>query len=185
MPVLGASDKTHLTNFSGDQHAWLQYLTIGNIRKHICRTPKYHDCIIVGLIPCPPKGAKNIDHAWHSAVGTVLFHLRHHEITGAGLRWDCPDGFQQQCYPLLAAWVGDYLEQVMISQVSHGSCPMSEFPKDALMGHSTFRPHDNSRDQLIYSDLLEDRNIDALHTLSLHSILNKFWQYPLCNVYRH
>jgi hypothetical protein len=52
-----------LTNFSGDQHAWLLYLTIGNIRKDIRRTPKKHPWILVGLIPCPPNGAKNIDEA--------------------------------------------------------------------------------------------------------------------------
>jgi len=33
VPVICASDKTHLTNFSGDQHAWPLYLPIGNISK--------------------------------------------------------------------------------------------------------------------------------------------------------
>jgi len=61
VPVICASDKTHLTNFSGDQHAWPLYLTIGNIRKDIRRTPKKRAWILVGLIPCPPKGAKNTD----------------------------------------------------------------------------------------------------------------------------
>jgi len=93
VPVICASDKTHLTNFSGDQHAWPLYLTIGNIRKHLRRTPKKRARILVGLIPCPPKGAKNIDEAWHSAVGTVLSQLRHLDITGPGLKWDCADGF--------------------------------------------------------------------------------------------
>jgi hypothetical protein len=40
VPVICASDKTHLTNFSGDQHAWPLYLTVGNIRNDICHTPK-------------------------------------------------------------------------------------------------------------------------------------------------
>jgi len=31
VPVICASDKTHLTNFSGDRHAWPLYLTFGNI----------------------------------------------------------------------------------------------------------------------------------------------------------
>jgi hypothetical protein len=61
---------------------------------------------------------------------------------------------------------------------------MCEIPKGAPMGHSSFRPLDNSRDQHIYSELLEDNNIDALHTLGVHPIRNQFWQYPLCNVYR-
>jgi hypothetical protein len=131
VPVICASDKTHLANFSCDQHAWPLYLTIGNIRKDIRRTQIQRAWILVGLIPGPPKGAKNNDEAWHSAVGTVLSQLRHLDITGPGLKRDCADGFQRQCYPLLAAWVGDYPEQVMIAQASYGSCPMSEIPKGA------------------------------------------------------
>ena len=94
MPVICASDKTHLTNFSGNQHAWPLYLTIGNIRKDIRRIPKKRAKILLGLIPCPPKGAKNIDEAWHSVVGTMLSQLRHLDITGPGLKWDCTDGFK-------------------------------------------------------------------------------------------
>jgi hypothetical protein len=40
LPVICALDKTHLTNSSGDQHAWPLYLTIGNIPKDIRQTPK-------------------------------------------------------------------------------------------------------------------------------------------------
>jgi hypothetical protein len=128
-----ASDKTHLTNSSGDRHAWPQYLTIGNIWKDTRRTPNKRAWILVGLIPYPPKGAKNIDETWHSVVGTVLSPLRNLDITGPGLKWFCADGFQRQCYPLLAAWVGDYPEQVMVAQVSYGSCAMCEIPKGATI----------------------------------------------------
>ena len=138
MPVIFASNKTHLTNYSGDQHAWPLYLTISNIAKDIRRTPKKHAWILVGLILCPPKGAKNTDEAWHSVVGTVLSPLQNLDITGPGLKWNCADGFQRQCYSLLAAWVGDYPEQVMVAQVSYGSCLICEIPKGAPMGHSTF-----------------------------------------------
>ena len=68
----------------------------------------------------------------------MLSHLRHLDITGPGLKWDCADGFQRQCYPRLAAWVGDHPEQVMVAEVSYGSCPMCEIPKGTPMGHSTF-----------------------------------------------
>jgi len=50
VPVICASDKTHLTNFSGDQHAWPLYLTIGNIQRDIRRTAKKRAWIFVGLI---------------------------------------------------------------------------------------------------------------------------------------
>jgi hypothetical protein len=45
------------------------------------------------------------------------------------LEWDCVDRFQRHCYPLLAALVGDYPAQVMIAQVSYGSCPIWDILK--------------------------------------------------------
>jgi len=184
LPIICETDKTFFTKFSGDKHPWPLYLIIGTIGTDIWCRPEQHTWIILGQIPCPPKGAKNIDESCHSAVGTVLSQHRHLDISGPGLKWDCADRFQRQCYPLLAAWVGDYPEQVMVAEVSYGSCPMCDIAKGAPMGHSTFRPLDNSRDQHIYSELLEDNDIDAIHTLGVHPICNQFWQYPLCNVYR-
>jgi hypothetical protein len=55
VPVICASHKTHLTNVSGDQHAWPLYLTIGNILKDIRRTPEAQMWILVRLILCPQK----------------------------------------------------------------------------------------------------------------------------------
>jgi len=141
-----ASDKTHLTNFSGDQHAWPLFLTSGNIQKDISRKPKKCAWIHIRLIPWPPKGAKNTDEAWHNVVGTVLSPLRNIDITGPGLKCDWADGFQRQCYPLLAAWVGDYPEQVTVAQVSYGPCPTCEMPNGVLVAHSTIQPLNHWRD---------------------------------------
>jgi hypothetical protein len=114
----------------------------------------------------------------------VLSQLSHLDITGPGLRWDCADEFQQQCDPLLAAWVRDYLEQVMVAPVSGGSCPMCEIAQGELMGHSYFQPPDHSRDHQIYLEPLENNDIDAQHTLEVCPNPNQFCQYPLRNVYR-
>jgi len=103
VPVICASDQTHLNNFLGTQHAWPRYLTISNIQMDIHWKLEMFAWILIGLIPCPPKRTTNIEDAWHSSVGTVLSQLRHLVITGPGLKWVCPDGFQRQCYPLLAA----------------------------------------------------------------------------------
>ena len=173
-----------MTICAGDQHAWLLYLMIGNIRKDIHRTPTNRTWIHVGLIPCPPKGATNTDEAWHSAVATVLSPLRNLVITGPGLKWNCDDGFQRQCSALLAAWVGDYPWQVMLDHISYSCCPMCEIPNGEQIGHSTFWPLDNCRDQHVFLELLDETDIDVLHTLGVHPIRNKLWQYSLCNVYR-
>ena len=138
MPVICASNKTHLTNFLGDQHAWPLNLTIANIREVIRQTPIKRSWILTGLIPCPPNSAKNIDEVWHSVVGTVLSQVTHLDIIRPGLKWDCADGFQRQCYPLLAAWIGDYPEQVMVAVDSYRLYPICEIPKGAPMGHSIF-----------------------------------------------
>jgi len=50
VPVICALDMTHLSNVLGFQHAWLLCLTIGNIQKDICRTPKNLAWIFDGLI---------------------------------------------------------------------------------------------------------------------------------------
>jgi hypothetical protein len=84
----------------------------------------------------------------------------------------------------LAAWVGDYPEQVMVAQVSYGSYLTCEIAKGATIGHSTFRPLDKLKNPHIYLELQEDNNIDALYTFGVRPICNQFWQYSLCNVYR-
>jgi len=52
------------------------------------------------------------------------------------------------------------------------------------MGHSIFRPLDNSIDQYIFSELMEHNNIDPLPTLVVRPIRNHIWQHPLYNIYR-
>jgi hypothetical protein len=91
VPVICAFARTHLTNCSGEQHAWLLYLMIGNTRKDIHPTPEMHPCFLGLLIPCSRKGAKNTDEAWHSAVGTVLSPLRNLDITVSSLKWNCAE----------------------------------------------------------------------------------------------
>jgi hypothetical protein len=93
---------------------------VGNIGNVICSTPTMRAWIDVGLIPCAPKGAKNMDEASHFLIGTILSPLRNIDITGPGLKWNCADGFQSQSYPFLATWVGAYPEQVIIAEVSYG-----------------------------------------------------------------
>jgi len=71
----------------------------------------------------------------------------------------------------------------MVAIISFGSCPMCEIPTGVLNGHSTGPPLDCSRYQHGYLELLEDTNVDARHTLGVHSIHYRFWQYPICTVY--
>jgi hypothetical protein len=52
---------------------------------------------------------------------------------------------------------------------------MWEISKSAQMDHSTVQQLDYSADHHTYSKLLEEHNIDALHSLGIHPIRNQFW----------
>jgi len=183
-PVICASYKTHFTNFSGNQHAWLLYLTSGNIEKNNCSITTKRTRILVALMLCFPNYGKSADKAWHPVVGTLISQLSNVDITGLGLNWDCADGFQRQRYSLLTSWGDVYPDKVMIALVSYGTCPLCEISNDALIWHSTFGPLHNSRDEPDYTELLDEMDIDTLHTIGLRTIRNQFWQYPLWNVHQ-
>jgi len=182
VPIIYISDKAYSINLLCHQHAWPLDLTHGYMRKGICWTLKSHSRILICLITCCLQDTKHTNEVWHYGVETVLSPVRNQHIPGPSKKWDCADGFLRLCYPLLAAWVGNYPEQVMFVQVTNGSYLMCDLPKGLLLGHSTFWPRDNSKDQHVYLDFLDNTNIDALPTLGIHPICNQFWQFPLCNI---
>jgi hypothetical protein len=51
IPVLLTSDKTHLTQFAGDKHAWPLYLSIGNIHSSIRNKPSNNAWKLIAYIP--------------------------------------------------------------------------------------------------------------------------------------
>ncbi|KAF8436742.1 hypothetical protein BDZ91DRAFT_756744 [Kalaharituber pfeilii] len=52
VPIICASDKTHLTNFSGDKYLWPLYMTIGNIDKELRREKSSLAWICIGMAYC-------------------------------------------------------------------------------------------------------------------------------------
>ncbi|EGO30571.1 hypothetical protein SERLADRAFT_404683 [Serpula lacrymans var. lacrymans S7.9] len=49
-PVIIATDKTRLTQFSGNKSAYPVYLTLGNIPSFIMRKPSQHACVLIGYL---------------------------------------------------------------------------------------------------------------------------------------
>ena len=54
IPVIAASDQTHLTNFSGDKKGWPVYLTLGNIVSTVWNKPPTKAMILLAHLPVPP-----------------------------------------------------------------------------------------------------------------------------------
>src|SRR5690554_2804261 len=59
IPLIFASDKTHLTNFSGDKSIWPVHLTIGNIDKSLRAETSKRAWVLVGLLPCTNRKSNN------------------------------------------------------------------------------------------------------------------------------
>ncbi|KAF8414714.1 hypothetical protein EV426DRAFT_579159 [Tirmania nivea] len=55
IPVLLASDQTHLTNYSGNKKLWPRYMSIGNIKSTVRNKPTMNAWIPIALLPVPPK----------------------------------------------------------------------------------------------------------------------------------
>ena len=183
IPIILASDKTHLTNFSGDKSAWPLYMSTGNIRKDIWRTVSKRACNLFSFIPIPPKGAPDFGAAWHHDVDTIVGVRKEVDIDGPGYQWDCADGFHRHCYPILAAWIGDYPKITTLTQIIGVACPVCEVPKGPAMGHDKQTRKYKPRCRAEYQKRLDDC-MDELKAANLRPIANPFWDYPLCNVYR-
>ncbi|RPB07532.1 hypothetical protein P167DRAFT_495597 [Morchella conica CCBAS932] len=108
VPVICASDGTHLTNFSGDKKAWPVYLTIGNITSEIRNKPSSFAFILLALLPVPRKlGVRgNKQHrenhiALHKVLEEVLEGLQGSAQNSELIA--CADGYDRLCFPILCA----------------------------------------------------------------------------------
>jgi hypothetical protein len=114
------SDKIQLTLFSGDKQAWPIYLSIGNIHKNIRRKPSKRTTILVGYIPvsklkCFSEGAQSREghQLFHECMKQLLELLIKAETEGVEMT--CANGFLWKVFPILAAYIADYPEQVLLS----------------------------------------------------------------------
>jgi hypothetical protein len=174
-----------LTNFSGDKHAWPLYISIENINKKIRREKSKRAWILAALLPVPPKNPPEgkIHSWWHTAVDIILGPLKHLDMTGPGCEWDCSDGKRRRCYPVLAAWLADYEEYLIISRIKKGACPICEIPK-ADTGHEGGPKVGDIRDANQYKKLFEEQSHESLVQRNIHPVYNSLWDYLLCNVYQ-
>ena len=138
-PVILATDKTQLTQFSGNKSAYPVYLTLGNIPRAIRRKPSEHACILLGYLPVSKVSKKGLTNREHRARKQCVFHAAMRLIVKPlikagkeGVNVTSGDGCVRKVYPILASYVADYPEQCLITCSKYGTCPKCQLPGDRL-----------------------------------------------------
>jgi hypothetical protein len=121
VPLIIMSDRTHLSNFAGNNEEWPVYMTIGNLSSKIRQTSSIHSVVMVALLRIPianrnipPKGLDEQRHTNREVLNDVLRWLvpplsfKQNASAGSGHYNDlCADGNFRRCKPVLAAWLAD------------------------------------------------------------------------------
>jgi len=120
VPIMGLSDQTQLTNFSGDNKAWPVYVTIGNILSRTRNSPVKMPMILhLTLLPVPAKlngksgCADEAQQQMNADVLQTVFNLilvPLQQVVQEGMVMDCVDGKIRLCFSILSAWSADHAE---------------------------------------------------------------------------
>ncbi|KAG0633524.1 hypothetical protein HOY80DRAFT_1104646 [Tuber brumale] len=140
VPIICSSDVMFLTNFFGDKKAWPIYLTIGNILSKTRNKSSKHASILLALLPIPPKmlGVASRDSRQRLVNNEILCELIEAIFTPIGevaevrIEIECADGKVWQCFPRLAAWIADHLENVTLHGIQQNQYTVCETTPDQL-----------------------------------------------------
>ncbi|KAG8943330.1 hypothetical protein FRC03_002563 [Tulasnella sp. 419] len=143
VPVIIASDKTALTNFSGDKVAYPVYLTIGNASKSIRSQPSLFVTVVIGYLPVPSLAccSDNIRslktyQLFHTCMKKIMEPLE--RCGREGKKMACADRNIRNIFPIVAAHMADAPEQCLIACCQENHCPRCLVPPDQRGSLSSF-----------------------------------------------
>lgn len=128
-PVIIATDKTQLTQFSGNKAAYPVYLTIGNLPKAIRRKPSKNSCILIAYLSVEKlerskmsdlEHRSRVQRIFHESMKLVLEPLK--EAGDKGEMMKSANGDVRQVHPILSCYVADYPEQCLVTCTKYGTC---------------------------------------------------------------
>ncbi|KZO92696.1 hypothetical protein CALVIDRAFT_487172 [Calocera viscosa TUFC12733] len=131
IPLILGSDKTLLTQHSGDRYGYPLYLSIGNLPKSIRRSPSQRGTVLLGYLPTNKFEGIGLSEesaklARHRLFHHCVSHILKDTIPAAkdGVLWRGADGLIRRCYPILGAWMADYPEQCLVTCTRYLRCPL-------------------------------------------------------------
>ncbi|THV01199.1 hypothetical protein K435DRAFT_655869 [Dendrothele bispora CBS 962.96] len=151
IPIILSSDKTQVTLFR-NKSAYPVYLTIGNLPREIRRKPSQQGQVLLAYLPTDrlehvknkASRRRTITNLFHACMTYLLAPLKKAGLEGVVMR--SGDGVQRRCHPILAAYVGDYPKQVLVTGIYSGDCASCETEKDELNVYPCPRcPRDGQR----------------------------------------
>lgn len=146
-PVIIATDKTQLSQFSGNKSAYPVYLTLGNIPRALRRKPSEHACILIGYLSVSKiskvgitkqQRTARIQRLFHSAMRLILQPLI--KAGKDGMEVAGGDGSVRIVHPVLASYVADYPEQCLVGCTKYGTCPKCKIKHDDLQNEVPAAP---------------------------------------------
>lgn len=121
-----------------NKSAYPVYLSIGNIPKEIRRKPSHGGYILLGYLPTSSlkhitnKAARRrtLANVFHACMSRIVEPLEDAGVEGIAVV--SGDGIVRRGHPILAIYVGDYPEQVLVTLVKTGTCPSCPVAHDDM-----------------------------------------------------
>lgn len=190
--MIVSSDQTQLTQFR-NKNAYPVYLTIGNLPKHIRRKPSRQGQVLLRYLPTT-KLTHIKNQASRRRTRANLFHtcMRHilHPLERAGREgvvMVSGDSLTRLCFPILAVYVGDYPEQVLVTLVKTGKCAVCDAPRNRIGDlESTGSPRDIRPIRAALKKISRGpaKFARACLAAGIKPIQNPFWlDLPFVNIY--
>ncbi|KZV61414.1 hypothetical protein PENSPDRAFT_693426 [Peniophora sp. CONT] len=195
VPIITSSDKTQLTLFR-NRSAYPVYLTIGNLPKELRRKTSLQAQVLIGYLPVTSLKSVTDDdlrrrllaNLFHDCMHDILTPLR--KVARDGVILTSGDGVRRRCYPLLAAFVGDYPEQVLVTGVKSGLCPKGTVAAEDRGEQVPCPPRSHAAAAAAYNWLDEHPNdpegyLAACGAAGVKPGIRPFWtDYPHANIYQ-
>ncbi|KAI1786027.1 hypothetical protein LXA43DRAFT_1065395 [Ganoderma leucocontextum] len=193
IPIIISSDKTQLTTF-GNKTAYPVYMTIGNLPKSVRCKPSRRGQILLAYLPTTRllhiknKAARlrTLANLFHACMSRVLAPLASAGLDG--MRLVSGDGLVRRGHPILATYVGDYPEQVLVSGCKTGECPKCDIPRrDVGEASEPSRPLRNLEKVLDALSAIEEGPrvfTRACREAGIKPLFHPFWEdLPYTNIF--
>jgi hypothetical protein len=198
-PVIIATDKTQLTQFSGNKSAYPVYLTIGNIPRATRRKPSKHACVLIAYLSVEKIDRSRMNDQEHRSRVQRLFHESMRIVLEplinagtVGVEMTSSDGAVRRVHPILTCYVADYPEQCLVACTKYGTCVKCQASANDLQNPTPAHKRTQKWTEDIIAKGMEEANGNAnkFHSYCMSndvagSVYKPFWVgFPFCDIHR-